>query len=63
VTARRNTIDFTLIADDDFINATEDVRIDVYMDAASTVDVGAFEARLIVTGATGGVCGRSRGGL
>ena len=47
-------IEFTLVANDDIIDAEEDVKIDVYMDAASTVDIGAFEIRLKVTGGTAG---------
>jgi len=49
-----NPIAFVLVARDDIIGSGDDVYIDVYMDAPSSVDIGAYEIRLKVTGGTAG---------
>jgi len=47
-------IEFTLVADDDIVAPGEGVIIHVYMDASSSIDIGAYEIRLDVTGGTSG---------
>ncbi len=48
------SVTFTLVAKDDLIDPTEAVVVDVYIDSPSSVDVGAYEVRLEVTGGISG---------